>query len=63
MSAAKAALKEAKDLIGQKDFRGALKCCKRALNVDKDNYYGWVFIGLCLSELEQKDKAKEVCLV
>ena len=57
---AKVALKEAKELIGQKDFRGALKCCKRALNADKENYFGWVFTGLCLSELDQKDKAKEV---
>ncbi|TRY80081.1 hypothetical protein TCAL_09328 [Tigriopus californicus] len=59
MSAVKNALKEAKDLIGQKDYKGALKCCKRALNVDKDNYFAWVFVGLCQSELNERDLAKK----
>lgn len=62
MSAAKNALKEAKDLIGQKDYKAALKCCKRALNVDKDNYFAWVFVGLCQSELNEKDLAKKVII-
>jgi tetratricopeptide (TPR) repeat protein len=53
----KQALKEARDLIAKKDHKSALRCCKRALNVDKTNYMALVFCGLCLSELDQPDQS------
>ena len=56
----KAALKEARELIEKKDFKAALRCCKKALNVEKDNYMALVFCGLCLSELDQPDQAVQV---
>ena len=56
----KVALKEARDAIEQKDFKAALRCCKKALNVDKENYMALVFCGLCLAELEQPDQAVQV---
>lgn len=59
----KTALKEARDLIDKKEFKGALSACKRALNVDKDNYLALVFIGLCCSEIDQPERAREVFLL
>ena len=56
----KIALKEAREFIEKKDFKAALRCCKKALNVDKDNYMSLVFCGLCLCELEQLDQAIQV---
>ena len=56
----KVALKEARDAIEKKDFKAALRCCKKALNVDKENYMALVFCGLCLAELEQSDQAVQV---
>ena len=56
----KEALKEARDHIDKKDFRSGLKCCKRALNVDKTNYMALIFYGLCSTELEQYDQAQQV---
>ena len=56
----KAALKEARELIETKDYKSALRCCKRALNVDKNNYMALVFCGLCLGELDQQDQAVQV---
>ena len=56
----KEALKEAKENIDKKDFKSALKCCKRALNVDKNNYMALVFCGLCLAEVDQPDQALKV---
>ncbi len=53
----KDALKEARENIDKKDFKAALKCCKRALNVDNKNYTALVFYGLCSSELEMFDQA------
>ena len=50
-------MKEAREHIDKKDFKTALKCCKRALNVDKKNYMGLVFYGLCSTEVEQYDQA------
>ncbi len=58
--AAKAALKEAKDFLTKKDFKSALRCCKKALNVDKNNYMALVFCGLCLLEMQQPDQALQV---
>ena len=58
--AAKAALKEAKDFITKKDFKSGLRCCKKALNVDKNNYMALVFCGLCLTEMQQLDQALQV---
>ena len=56
----KVALKEARELIEKKEFKAALRCCKKALNVEKDNYMALVFCGLCLSELDQPDQAVQV---
>lgn len=56
-TAVKEALKEARELIGKKDHKGALRCCKKAINMDKDNYMALVFSGLCLTELGQWDQA------
>ena len=56
----KEALKEARDHIDKKDFKSGLKCCKRALNVDKSNYMALVFYGLCSAEVEQFDQAQQV---
>ena len=58
--AVKVALKEARELIEKKDFKGALRCCKKALNIEKDNYMALVFCGLCLTELDQQDQAVQV---
>lgn len=55
--AAKAALKEAKDFLTKKDFKSALRCCKKVLNADKNNYMALVFCGLCLVEMQQPDQA------
>ena len=57
---AKTALKEARELIEKKDYKAALRCCKKGLNADKNNYMALVFCGLCLSELGQEDQAVQV---
>ena len=56
----KAFLKEAREQIKNKDFKSALKECKKVLNKDKNNYMALVFCGLCLSELDQPDQALQV---
>ena len=56
----KEALKEARENIDKKDFKTALKCCKRALNVDKTNYMALVYCGLCLADLDQPEQALKV---
>ena len=47
----KEALKEAQDNIDKKDYKTALKCCKRALNVDNSNYKALVYYGKCSDEV------------
>ncbi|XP_040198266.1 tetratricopeptide repeat protein 37 isoform X2 [Rana temporaria] len=54
----KAILKNARDAIRNKDYKEALKQCKAALKLDKNNYNAWVFIGLAAAELEQPDQAQ-----
>ncbi|XP_053557471.1 SKI3 subunit of superkiller complex protein isoform X2 [Bombina bombina] len=54
----KAALKNARDAIRNKDYKEALKQCKAVLKLEKDNYNAWVFIGLAASELNQPDQAQ-----
>ena len=56
----KACLKEAREQIKNKDFKSALKECKKVLNKDKNNYMALVFCGLCLSELDQADQSLQV---
>ena len=56
----KAFLKEAREQIKNKQFKNALKECKKVLNKDKNNYMALVFCGLCLAELEQSDQAVQV---
>ena len=58
--AVKAALKEAKDFITKKDFKSALRSCKKVINMDKNNYMAFVFCGLCLNEMQQPDQALQV---
>ncbi|XP_075037195.1 superkiller complex protein 3 [Mixophyes fleayi] len=55
---AKAALKNARDAIRNKDYKEALKQCKAVLKLEKNNYNAWVFIGLAAAELEQPDQAQ-----
>ena len=59
----KAILKEARELIKNKDYKAAAKECRKALNKDKNNYMALVFCGLCLSELDQPDQALQVTLI
>nr|XP_041567199.1 tetratricopeptide repeat protein 37 isoform X2 [Taeniopygia guttata] len=54
----KAALKNARDAIRNKQYKEALKHCKAVLKQEKNNYNAWVFIGLAAAELEQPDQAK-----
>ncbi|XP_068103803.1 superkiller complex protein 3 [Hyperolius riggenbachi] len=54
----KAVLKNARDAIRNKDYKEALKQCKAALKLDKNNYNAWVFIGVAAAELEQPDQAQ-----
>nr|XP_021397210.1 tetratricopeptide repeat protein 37 isoform X2 [Lonchura striata domestica] len=54
----KAALKNARDAIRNKQYKEALKYCKAVLKQEKNNYNAWVFIGLAAAELEQPDQAK-----
>ena len=56
----KNALKEAKEHIDKKDYKSALRYCKKAINIEKDNYMSLVFCGLCLCELDQLDQAIQV---
>ena len=56
----KAFLKEAREQIKNKEFKNALKECKKVLNKDKNNYMALVFCGLSLSELDQIDQALQV---
>ena len=53
-------LKEAREQIKNKEFKNALKECKKVLNKDKNNYMALVFCGLSLSELDQPDQALQV---
>ena len=47
-----------------KEYKSALKECKKVLNKDKSNYMALVFCGVCLSELDQPDQALQVwCLL
>ena len=56
----KGLLKEAREQIKSKEYKSALKECKKVLNKDKNNYMALVFCGLCLSELDQPDPALQV---
>ncbi len=57
---AKAAMKQAKELLTAGDFRGALKCCNRAINADKDNYLAHVIAGKCQDEIGDKAAAERM---
>ena len=56
----KSLLKEAREQIKNKEYKSALKDCKRVLNKDKNNYMALVFCGVCLSELDQAEQALQV---
>ncbi|KAL5004759.1 hypothetical protein ScPMuIL_018215 [Solemya velum] len=50
-------LKNARDAIGKKDFKEALKQCKLVLTQEKNNYNALVFVGVAAEGLEQTDQA------
>ncbi|KAG2466535.1 TTC37 protein, partial [Polypterus senegalus] len=54
----KSSLKSAREAIKNKEFKDALKHCKAALKIEKNNYNAWVFIGLAAAELEQPEQAQ-----
>ena len=56
----KACLKEAREQIKNKDYKSALRECKKVLNKDKNNYMALVFCGVSLVELDQPDQALQV---
>ena len=56
----KVALKEARDLIGTKEYGSALKCCKRILNQDPAHLLALVFSGKCHHEMDQPEMAEKV---
>ena len=60
MADIKACLKEAREHIKNKDYKSALRECKKVLNKDKSNYMALVFCGVSLSELDQPDQALQV---
>ena len=53
-------LKDALENIKKKDHDLALKYLKKVLSRDKNNYKALIFCGLCLTELEQSEKALQV---
>ncbi|XP_039257339.2 tetratricopeptide repeat protein 37-like isoform X1 [Styela clava] len=55
----KSALKAAKTSIQAKDFQTALQHCELVLKKDAHNYNALVFAGLCYSETNQNEKARE----
>ena len=57
----KTSLKDAREYIKVKEYKNALREVKKVLNKDKNNYMALVFCGLCLSELDQPDQARQVC--
>ncbi|CAF0867411.1 unnamed protein product [Adineta ricciae] len=54
----KAQLKQARDLITQKDHSGALKLCETIVKKDKTCYTAWVMIAACAQELKQFNQAQ-----
>ncbi|CAF0871759.1 unnamed protein product [Rotaria sp. Silwood1] len=53
----KAQLKQARELINQKDHTGALKLCEAIIKKDKTCYTGWIMIAACAQELKQFHQA------
>ncbi|CAF0802751.1 unnamed protein product [Rotaria sordida] len=54
----KAQLKQARELISQKDHTGALKLCEAIIKKDKTCYTGWIMIAACAQELKQFHQAQ-----
>lgn len=48
----KSSLKEARDLIKQKEFKDAIRKCKAVLKDDKNNYVALVLLGAAMQELD-----------
>ena len=48
----KTALKEARELLKQKEYSIAIKICKKILKEDKNNYNALVLIGAAMREVE-----------
>ncbi|CAF2392028.1 unnamed protein product [Rotaria sp. Silwood2] len=53
----KVQLKQARELINQKDHVGALKLCEAIIKKDKTCYTGWIMIAACAQELKQFHQA------
>ncbi|XP_012257142.2 tetratricopeptide repeat protein 37 isoform X1 [Athalia rosae] len=51
--ASKASLKEARDLINQKEYKVAIRICKNVLKEDKSNYVALVLLGAAMQEVEE----------
>lgn len=54
MPSVKELLKEAKVELSREDYGEAIKLCKKVLNVEKDNYFAYVFLGKAYSSLGNK---------
>ena len=54
----KAQLKQARELINQKDHTGALKLCETIVKKDKTCYTAWIMIAACAQELKQFNQAQ-----
>ncbi|XP_048583868.1 tetratricopeptide repeat protein 37 [Nematostella vectensis] len=54
----KTLLKKARDSIRNKEYKDALKHCKAALKLEKNNYNALVFVGVCATELGQLEQAQ-----
>ena len=48
----KTVLKEARELLKQKEFNTAIKLCKKVLKEDKRNYNALVLMGAAMREVE-----------
>lgn len=48
----KAVLKEARELLKQKEYNTAIKICKRVLKEDKRNYNALVIMGAAMREVK-----------
>lgn len=49
----KAGLKEARELIKQKEYKDAIRKCKSVLKEDKNNYVALVLLGAAMQEVDE----------
>eukprot|EP01135_Chromosphaera_perkinsii_P008988 Nk52_evm6s1569 gene=Nk52_evmTU6s1569 len=58
-SAVKAGLKAAKENLGAKEYKKAIKACKGVLSIDKDNVNAFVFVGVATEGLGNFGQARQ----